>query len=225
MDISVLWYKKLKTRKNKTVLSNTLKNLVQCHISIPPVFYRFHIFHLGRHWRFVEGIFSILPEIQWNKEYEISYKMWNISQSTKTTNFLDACITVNHQTLSTTIFSKPTDAHIYLIPKSWHTEHMMRNIRKSQFLRLRKICSNTSDYIKKSNKYLNFFIKQSYDSSKLKMLAKDRLAKIRDKLLPKNKKKSKRKDSNSYNLTSNTEAFIQNTSRKISSTRWKGHLP
>ena len=51
------------------------------------------------------------------------------------------------------------------------------------------------------------------------MLAKDRLAKIRDKLLPKNKKKSKRKDSNSYNLTSNTEAFIQNTSRKISSTR------
>ena len=189
------------------------------------MFYRLHIFHLGRQWRFVEGIFSILPEIQWNKEYEISYKMWNISQSTKTTNFLDACITVNHQTLSTTIFSKPTDVHIYLIPKSWHTEYMMRNIRKSQFLRLRKICSNTSDYIKKSNKYLNFFIKQSYDSSKLKMLAKDRLAKIRDKLLPKNKKKSKRKDSNSYNLTSNTEAFIQNTSRKISSTRWKGHLP
>ena len=60
---------------------------------------------------------------------------------------------------------------------------MMKNISKSQFLLLRKICSDTSDYIKKSNEYLNFFIKQGYDSSKLKMFAKDMLAKTRDEFL------------------------------------------
>ena len=36
--------------------------------------------------------------------------------------------------------------------------------------------------------YLNFFIKQGSDSSKLKMLAKAILAKTRDKLLTQNKK-------------------------------------
>ena len=70
---------------------------------------------------------------------------------------------------------------------------MIKNIPKSQFLRLRKICSDTSDYMKKSYEYLNFFIKQGYDSSKLKMLAKDMLAKTRDELLPQNNKaKTKR---------------------------------
>ena len=61
---------------------------------------------------------------------------------------------------------------------------MSRNTTKSQFLRLRKICSDTSHYIKKSNEYFNFFIKQGYDSFKLKMLAKGILAKTRDELLP-----------------------------------------
>ena len=85
-----------------------------------------------------------------------------ISQSTKTINFLDVCITLNQQTLSTTVFSKPRDAHVYLHPKSFHPEHMIRSIPKSQFLRLCKICFDSSDYIKESKEYLNFFIKQGY---------------------------------------------------------------
>ena len=59
---------------------------------------------------------------------------------------------------------------------------------KSQFLRLCKVCSDSSDYIKNSNEYLNFFIEIGYDSSKLKMLAKDMLAKTSDELLPQIKK-------------------------------------
>ena len=47
------------------------------------------------------------------------------------------------------------------------------------------------------------------------------LAKTRDELLP----KPKRKDNNGYNLAFSTETSIQNTSRKISSTYRKGHLP
>ena len=45
------------------------------------------------------------------------------------------------------------------ISKSCHPEHI-KNLPKSQFLRLYKICSDTSDYIKKINEYLNF-IKQA----------------------------------------------------------------
>ena len=140
-------------------------------------FYPWHIFHLNRRWRLVERTFSILPEIQPAIKFEIS-------QSTKITNSLDVCIALNQQTLYITVFSKP----IYLNPKSCHPDYMIRNIPKSQFLRFRKICSNTSDYIKKSNEYSNFFIKQGYNNFKVKMLVKDVLAKTRDKLLTQNKK-------------------------------------
>ena len=45
------------------------------------------------------------------------------------------------------------------------------------------------------------------------------LAKTRHELLPQNnKKKTKRKNNNGYNLASKSETSLQNTSRKISST-------
>ena len=80
---------------------------------------------------------------------------FELSQSSKLINFLEVCITLNQQTLSTTVFSKPTDTPIYLNPKFCHPNHTIKNIPKSQFLRLHKICSNKSDYIRKNNEYLN----------------------------------------------------------------------
>lgn len=111
---------------------------------------------------------------------------FEISQSIKTISFLD--ITLNQQTLSATVFAKPTNAYAYCNPKSCHHEHMTTNIPKLQFLRLRKICSDALDYIKKSNEYQFFFTKQGSDSSRLKVLTKDILAKTRDELLLQNKK-------------------------------------
>ena len=108
-----------------------------------------------------DGVDSLKEFLAFCQKYSKTKNMksaikFEISQSTKSINFLNVCITLNQQTLSTTVFSKPTDAPIYLNPKSYHPEHMIRNIPKSQFLRFRKICSYTSDYIKKSNEYLNF---------------------------------------------------------------------
>ena len=61
---------------------------------------------------------------------------------------------------------------------------MIKNIAKLQLLRLQKIYSDTSGYIKKSSEYSNFSIKQGYECSKLKVLSKDMLAKTDDKLQP-----------------------------------------
>ena len=94
---------------------------------------------------------------------------FEISQSTKIINFLDVCIILIEKTVSTTVFSKVTDADIYLNCKSFHPQHMIRNIPRSQFVRFRKICSNTSDYTRKSNAKL----KPDYNNFNLKILAKD----------------------------------------------------
>ena len=72
----------------------------------------------------------------------ISTKSINLSQSTKSINSLDVSITLSQQTLSTTVSSKPTDAHIYLNPKLCYPEHMVKNIPKSQFPSLHKTCSD-----------------------------------------------------------------------------------
>ena len=109
---------------------------------------------------FIDAIFFIWTDDEdslkeflafWQKYSETknmkSVKKFEISQSTKTINFLDVCLTLNQQTLSTTIFPKPTDTHICLNPKSCLPEHLIGNIPKSQFVRLHKICSHTSPYI------------------------------------------------------------------------------
>ena len=44
-----------------------------------PVFHWWYIFYLDRLQRLAEINFSILPEIKWNKENEVSYKTWNIT--------------------------------------------------------------------------------------------------------------------------------------------------
>ena len=88
--------------------------------------------------RFIDDIFFIWTDgedslkefLAFCQEYSEIKNMksvikFEISRSTKTINFLDACITLNQQTLSTTVFSKPTYAHIYLNPKSCHLEHMI----------------------------------------------------------------------------------------------------
>ena len=232
-------YRKLETRKNKTIPSITLKKCILLILksNIFQFCQKFFLQRMGTAmgtpmaanyanifmdsfetsllnefykktgkkpliWlRFIDDIFFIWTDgeeslkefLEFCQKYSQKRNMksvikFEISQSTKTVNFLDVCITFNQQTLSTTVFSKPTDAHIYLNPKSCHPEHMIKNIPKSQFLRLRKICSNTCDYIKKSNEYINFFTKQGYEISKLKVVAKEMLSKARDELLLQNQK-------------------------------------
>ena len=101
-----------------------------------------------------------------------------ISKSTKTINFLDVFITLKQLTLSTTVFPKSADAHICLNlischPNIWANTSQSHNSYVSiRFVPIHLITS------RKVNS--NFFIKQDYESSKLKMYAKDMLAKTRD---------------------------------------------
>ena len=97
-----------------------------------------------KNWkRFIDDIFFIWTDgedslkefLAFCQEYSKTKNMksvikFEISHSIKTINFLDVCITLNQQTLSTTVFSKPTDAHMYLNPKCCHPEHIS-NIPKS----------------------------------------------------------------------------------------------
>ena len=56
--------------------------------------------------------------------------------------FLDITVKLHNNTISTDIFYKDTDAHLYLHPESNHPKHCIRSIPFSQLLRLKRIVSD-----------------------------------------------------------------------------------
>ena len=57
---------------------------------------------------------------------------------------------------------QPTDSHSYLLYSSSHPSHVKNSIPYSQFLRLRRLCSDDSDFSLKSEEVCDFFDKRGY---------------------------------------------------------------
>jgi hypothetical protein len=64
-------------------------------------------------------------------------------------HFLNLLITMVNNQLVTFVYSKPTDAHVYLNANSSHPRSQIRGIAKGVALMLRRICSEDSDFHKK----------------------------------------------------------------------------
>jgi hypothetical protein len=60
--------------------------------------------------------------------------------------FLDTVSRIEGNSLITDLYSKPTDSHQYLLPTSCHPPHCCRNIPFSLALRIRRICTQKSDF-------------------------------------------------------------------------------
>ena len=65
-------------------------------------------------------------------------------------SFLDISVSINGDALATSVSYKPTDSHSYLLFSSSHPNHTKQSIPYSQFLRLRRLCSDDKDFETKS---------------------------------------------------------------------------
>ena len=88
--------------------------------------------------------------------------------STESVDFLDVKISIAEKQIKTELFSKPTAAHLYVHRASDHPHHVIKAIPKSQFLRIRRICSEVNDYEKHANQFIKFFIKRGYNPERLR---------------------------------------------------------
>ncbi|KAK7091582.1 hypothetical protein V1264_009246 [Littorina saxatilis] len=61
-------------------------------------------------------------------------------------SFLDISVSLKDGYLQTDLYSKPTDNHAYLCQNSCHPAHVKRNLPYSQFLRLRRLCSEEEQF-------------------------------------------------------------------------------
>ena len=80
-------------------------------------------------------------------------------------NFLDSTVVKTGTTLSIKSYTKPTDANNYLLYDSCHPKHCKSSLPYSQFLRIRRLCSNISDFDTKVIDMGKHFIRRGYPKS------------------------------------------------------------
>ena len=84
----------------------------------------------------------------------------NISESQ--INFLDVKVMLSNNAITTTLYTKETDTLSYLDYSSCHPTSCKKSIPYSQFLRLKRICSDTDDFVIQSRKLAESFHRANY---------------------------------------------------------------
>ena len=87
--------------------------------------------------------------------------------STSSVNFLDVRIEQQRGKLTTKVYFKTTDRNSYLSIRSGHHPAWIKNIPKGQFLRVRRNCTEYSDYVEQANTLKRRFVQKGYDESNL----------------------------------------------------------
>ena len=147
-------------------------------------------------FRFIDDIFFIWTGkkdsldhlISFTQNYSKSKNMkfkikFEIHLSTNEVHFLDVTVSLNHGKLRTTLFTKPTDSHFYLNTSSCHPSHVVKNVPKGQFIRLRRICSRKSDYLLNSEILCKKIIERGFHEKELKETVKQVAKMDRNELL------------------------------------------
>ena len=133
--------------------------------------------------RYIDDIFFIWQHdekslndfINFCDNYSASKKMksnirFETNSSTESVNFLDVKVSIKGEKIHTSLYTKPTDAHLYLNAKSCHPRHVIKNLPKGQFIRVRRICSEETDFDRHAREMMKFFIQRGY---KVKNLQED----------------------------------------------------
>ena len=106
---------------------------------------------------FIKFINSFNPSVQFTCDY-----------SSTSVNFLDVSISVNEDgSLTTDLYTKPTDTHQYLRANSCHPNHTKRSIPYSQSLRILRICSNLDTARLRCKELTDYLVKRGHNRSKV----------------------------------------------------------
>ena len=126
--------------------------------------------HCPRKWlRFIDdvwGLFKGTPTEFMSFYNDINQKhptiKFTIEWSYNAVNFLDLTVFKNSNALSTRTYFKPTDSHSYLDFSSCHQLSIKRSIPQSQFLRMRRNCTEWTDFMGNSLKIMHYLKLRSY---------------------------------------------------------------
>ena len=135
--------------------------------------------------RFIDDIFfiwdndkiSLQSFLKFCNSYNTNKKMkstinFTFNYSKQEAIFLDTKISFQHNVLVSQLYSKPTSAHQYLQRNSFHPPSLLKSIPKSQFIRIRRICTHLSDYWLHAYKFLEHFSARQTDRQPARQTAR-----------------------------------------------------
>ncbi|XP_060556022.1 uncharacterized protein LOC132716717 [Ruditapes philippinarum] len=104
-------------------------------------------------WRYIDDIFMVWPHSREDlnafttalNSFHTTVK-FTVDINQTSANFLDVTVKDLKGKLSTTLYTKPTDAHMYLHYSSFHPRHQKASIPYSQAVRIRRICSTDEQF-------------------------------------------------------------------------------
>ena len=120
--------------------------------------------------------YSSVAKMKSKIRYETHY-------STESVNFLDVNTKLEGNIISTSLYSKPTDAHLYLNAKSYHPRHVIKNLPKGQFIRIRRICSDDADFDRHASQTKKYFVQRGFTEKQLQHTVESVKKMSRDDLL------------------------------------------
>ena len=85
----------------------------------------------------------------------------------KLLKYLDLLIKLEAGKLTTTVYSKPTDGHLYLNSASCHPKNTKRAVQYGTAIRLRRICSSDPEYEKRSREYKAYLASCGHNPNEL----------------------------------------------------------
>ena len=107
----------------------------------------------------------------------------------KSVDFLDTTVYIQaNGHLGTTLYTKPTASYDYLHHNSYHASHVKNSLPKSQFLRIRRICTTLTEYDIHAAKFVNHFVKRNYNRAYVEQKQKEVRDMKRDEILTYRKK-------------------------------------
>ena len=127
-------------------------------------------------WRYIDDIFMIWPHSR-EELYSFVSALNNVHDTIKFTvgisetqvNFLDVTVYKDQNgTISTGLYTKPTDAHMYLHYTSYHPQHQKKSIPYSQAIRLRRICSTPELFRQATSQLFNNLLLRGYPKQMIK---------------------------------------------------------
>ena len=161
-------------------------------------------------FRYIDDIFFVWNHgeetlkdfIDFCDKYSSSKKMksnirYESNASSESVNFLDVQVKLVENSLVTNLYSKPTDAHLYLNANSSHPSHVIRNIPKGQFIRVRRICSRDESFDFNAKLMMKFFVSRGYKERYLQKVVKEVRSMSRENLLKSTTKGETGKDTHS----------------------------
>ena len=96
---------------------------------------------------------------------------WEFEDPSDKVNFMDLTITIKNGHVSTSLFEKPINQHLYIPPHSAHPPGLLPGIGHSTLFRIFTLCSDHEDRVLRTRVFFKRLQARGYKSDQIKSLS------------------------------------------------------